>query len=94
MSLIISNRIAEKLKDKHKVSVKEVNECLLNREGKQLIDTRDVNQTDPPTMWFIALTNKNRCLKIVYIVEDGNIHLKSAFDADAESIRIYEKFGM
>jgi hypothetical protein len=93
-NLVVSAKIEEKLTKKNPpVSVREVEQCFENRSGGVLTDTRERHKTNPPTLWFIAKTNSNRDLKIVYINDKGNIYLKSAFDPDAEEQRIYLKFG-
>jgi hypothetical protein len=92
-NLIVSPKIEDKLAKKDPpVSVREVEQCFENRSGGVLTDTRERHKTNPPTLWFIAKTNCNRDLKIVYIADKGNIYLKSAFDPDAEEQRIYLKF--
>lgn len=78
----------------HGVIRREVEQCFENRCGKSLYDTREKNRTDPPTEWFIAETNAGRRLKIVYVPKDGKIFLKTAYDANPEEIRIYEKYGL
>jgi hypothetical protein len=47
----------------------------------------------PPTLWFIAETNKGRMLKIVYIQYGSEIHLKSAFDPNVVEIGVYARHG-
>lgn len=44
MKLKISHRVSEKLRDKHKVTVKELAECFQNRQGRDLFDTRARHQ--------------------------------------------------
>ena len=85
----LSAKIRVKLKEKHRVAPQEVAECFYNRVGITLIDTRENHRTDPPTEWFIAKTDKGRELKIIFMIAAGVIYLKSAFDADKKSIRIY-----
>lgn len=67
MAIKISDEILNKLRDKHQVTAREVDECFLNMTGNALTDDRDKHKTNPPTMWFIAETNKKRLLKICYI---------------------------
>ena len=86
----MSAKIKAKLADKHKVAAREVAECFYNRTSASLIDNREAHRTDPPTEWFIAKTDRGRELKIIFILVDGVIYLKSAFDADKQSIRIYK----
>jgi hypothetical protein len=55
-----------------------------------LTDDREDHQTDPPTLWFLAPTNKGRMLKVIFMFKDGTIHIKSAYAADEASGLIYE----
>lgn len=89
--LVVSPAIREKLLNKHKVQELEVRECFLNHEGKYLIDTREEHATDPPTLWFVGETHRGRRLKIIFVNRNGNLYLKSAYDADDAAIRIYTK---
>jgi hypothetical protein len=58
-----------------------------------LEDTRVNNRTEPPTMWFIAETDKGRQLKIVFIeLADGNYEIKTAYEANGIEVKIYEKY--
>jgi len=93
MQIYISQKIEAKLRNDHSVTEKEVRECLLNMDGNPLKDTREDNATTPPTLWFVANTNKGRKLKVCIIVRDGVIHIKTAYDANSEEIRIYNKYG-
>jgi uncharacterized DUF497 family protein len=93
MKIIVSDVVLIKLKHKHQVSVKEVGECFFNRAGGLLLDTREEHQTQPVTLWFVAATNKNRMLKVIYISDGESIYIKSAYQASPDIIRIYEKYG-
>ena len=87
----ISQRIIAKLKSKHKVDRKEILECFLNRTGGFLEDTREEHKTEPPTMWFIAETNKERKLKIVFMeLANGKYEIKTAYEPNKIEVRIYE----
>jgi hypothetical protein len=86
-------QIEQKLRDKHQVTAKEVRECLRNRCGGELEDTREEHATDPPTRWFIARTNHLRLLKVVYVPRDGDIFLRSAFEPNATELSIYRRYG-
>jgi len=92
-SLIITSKILEKLKSRHKVIRSEVEQCFSNRQGKLLIDDRELRKTNPPTLWFIAKTNKGRLLKVVYIQKGSEVHLKSAFDPNVVELGIYTRHG-
>lgn len=88
-NLVIPPDIRDKLENKHQVKEGEVHECFFNVAGPYLEDTSEDNQTDPPTEWFLAETDRGRLLKVVFVFRDGNIYLKSAFDANEKSQHIY-----
>ena len=92
MKIVVSDAVLIKVNHKHQVSVKELEECFLNRLGGLLLDTREEHKTEPETLWFVAATNKNRVLKIIYISDGKSIYLKSAYQASPDIIRIYEKY--
>jgi hypothetical protein len=92
-NLKISAAIEAKLKTKHNVTIPEIRQCFLNRTGKLLVDNRALTKTNPPTLWFLALTNKNRCLKIVYIQKGFEFHLKTAFEPNTDELAIYHRYG-
>ncbi|MGN6831108.1 ADP-ribosyl-(dinitrogen reductase) hydrolase [Paucibacter sp. M5-1] len=92
-SLIISAAVLAKLREKHDLNRREVEQAFENKCGLFLIDDREDHQTDPPTLWFIAPTNRNRLLKVIFIFIEGNVHLKSAYDAEPDAISIYEELG-
>jgi len=91
MALVISEEILDKLTKKHKVNRSEVEQCFANREGGLLTDNREQHKTNPPTQWFVAPTNKNRLLKIMFVRDGSDVYLKSAYDATEEICRIYDK---
>ena len=92
-NLIVSPNIRTKLETKHNVTVREVEQCFLNRDGETLLDDDEDHRTDPPSWWFIAETNHGRRLQIIFVSKDGNIYLKSAFDPTPGKIRLYESKG-
>lgn len=93
--LIISTAVKAKLAEKHGgISEREIEQCFENCEGEHLLDVREEHRTDPPTKWFIAQTNANRTLKVVFIFKEGAVHLKTAYEPNAEELRIYKKFAI
>jgi len=92
-NLIISAATEAKLKTKHNVTISEIRQCFLNRNGRLLVDNRALTKTNPPTLWFIAETNKGRALKIVYIQKILEVHLKSAFEPNDVELAIYRQYG-
>jgi hypothetical protein len=92
-SLVISAAVREKLEVKHGVREQETRQCLENRCGEFLIDDREDHRTVPPTLWFIAETNRRRRLKIVFVFKAGNIHIKTAYQPNANEIAIYDEKG-
>jgi len=93
MRPIVSAAILAKLREKHGVELREVEQAFENKCGFLLTDDREDHQTDPPTLWFVAPTNQGRLLKVIFMYIDGNIHLKSAYEADADAISLYEELG-
>lgn len=92
-NLKISNDVEQKLLNKHNVSRSEVEQCFFNRTGRLLMDNREEHKTNPPTLWFLAPTNKGRILKVVYIQVDTHIHLRSAFEPNTAEEQIYRRHG-
>ncbi|WMS88419.1 hypothetical protein [Pleionea litopenaei] len=92
MALKVSNKVERKLSTKHKVSIQEVHDCFANRERGFLEDIREEHKTIPPSQWFIADTDYGRKLKIVFVAVGRDIHIKSAYEANAKEIEIYNKF--
>lgn len=93
-NLVVSDSVKNKLQKKHQVTIREVEHCFSNREGRLLLDNRALTKTNPPTLWFIALTNQNRQLKISYIQKGGQVILKTAYEPNDAELAIYERFGM
>lgn len=89
MNLRISEAVLEKLRDKHDVTAREVEQCFDNMEGPLLIDDREDHRSDPPTLWFISRTNKNRLLKVAYIQRGSVVHLRTYFEPNEVEVRIY-----
>jgi len=91
MALDVSDRVAQKLREKHGVSIQEVIECFANRCGPSLLDTREDHKTIPPTKWFIAETDRGRKLKVVYIWADSRCTIKTAYPPSSVELEIYRK---
>jgi len=88
----ISARVREKLAAAdHAVTVDEVVECFMNLEGPAFRDQRAEHETDPPTQWFVAETDKRRVLKIVYIEYPDFFAIKSAYEASQKWVTLYEE---
>lgn len=92
-NLKISDAVAAKLRDRHGVTRSEVEQCFLNRTGRLLVDDRALTKTTPPTLWFVACTNRGRPLKVVYIQKGDTVELKTAYDPNEEEARIYRRHG-
>jgi uncharacterized DUF497 family protein len=87
-----SIKILRKLKDKHNVEWYEVEEAFANGSGEYLEDMRTEHQTNPPTVWFIAVTNSGRLLKVILIEQfNGDLEIKSAFEPSKIEVEIYEE---
>jgi uncharacterized DUF497 family protein len=93
LNLHIAQKILEKLSEKHDVIRNEIEECFYNRLKGLLEDTRERHKTQPPTLWFIAETNDERLLKIVFIeLPNGRYEIKTAYEPNKDEVKIYEKF--
>lgn len=89
--LIISTAVRIKLETKHSVVENEIIQCFENRDGNCLEDDREEHRTDPATSWFVAETNRCRILKVVFVLKDGDIHIKSAYDAKPSDCKTYKE---
>lgn len=99
MDLIMPSSVTAKILQKHGVLPKEVHECFYNRIGNYLIDTREKNKTRPPTLWFVAETDRGRRLKICFVPAGaGNAFglpvLKTAYPPDATEEALWRKHGL
>ena len=94
LNIIISSATRTKLTIKHGgVSELEIEQCFENMAGRFLQDDREDHQTDPPTRWFVAETNKRRNLKICFVLKGVNVHIKTAYEPDEAEIDLYERKG-
>ena len=92
-SLVISPQLLQKLQEKHRVTRREVEQCFENKIGNYLEDDREEHRSDPPTLWFVAPTNCDRLLKVIFVFLDGNIYIKSAYEPSQTVIEIYNRKG-
>lgn len=92
-TLIISPEILEKIQNRHSVSRREVEQCFENKIGSYLVDDREEHRTDPATLWFVAPTNQDRLLKVIFVYLDGNVHIKSAYEPSEAVVNLYDKRG-
>lgn len=89
-NLRISTGVLGKLESKHRVTRREIEQCFENKCGIYLVDDREDHKSDPSTLWFLAPTNHNRLLKVVFVFRDGNINLRTAYEPNAQEICIYD----
>lgn len=89
MAIVISQKIEDKLKEKHSVNRREVEQCFDNILGKFLYDTREKHDTDPRTQWFISQTNNDRILKVVFVFKDGNFYIRTAYEPNQQEVDLY-----
>jgi hypothetical protein len=92
-ALVISPTLLQKLQDKHNVTRREVEQCFENKIGNYLEDDREEHRTDPPTLWFVAPTNCDRLLKVIFVFLDGNIYIKSAYEPTPQIVEMYDRYG-
>lgn len=93
MAIIVSAAVKRKLTDRHGVSEQEIHEAFDNRTGKLLFDLREKHDSDPRTMWFVALTNHRRLLKVCFIQRETEIHIRTAYTANDVELSIYKTHG-
>lgn len=89
MPIKASKAVQIKLKNKHGVTLREVTECFLNREGGFVVDEREHHRTDPLTQMFIAETDAGRTLKICFMMIDGEVHIKTAYEPSRAAMEWY-----
>lgn len=90
--LIISNPVKRKLMVKHGgITEQEILECFANRERCCLIDDREDHRTDPPTQWFIGETDRGIKIKVVFIENESDLIIKTAYTPNSLEIEIYEE---
>jgi hypothetical protein len=89
-NLLISQKVQQKLQEKHHLTVDDVRQCFANREGGFLVDSRDEHKTDPPTLWFIAENFYGRLIKVVFVpTADGKVSVKTAYEPNQLEISLY-----
>jgi hypothetical protein len=91
MKIRISDDVAKKITDRN-ITPLEVEQCFLNVEYGYCEDTRAKHLTNPTTKWFVAKTDKDRTLKIMFVPEKDGVDLKSAYEATENICRIYKKY--
>lgn len=90
MAFIYSPQVKSKLARRHNVTLDEVRECFTNRSSGCLEDNREDHESDPPTQWFIAETDNGRKLKVVFILEENDITIRTAYEPNAIEQQIYD----
>lgn len=96
MAILISPKILAKLANKpHPVSRNDIEECFATRDRSFLEDTRENNQTTPPTWWFISDTYMGRLLKVVFVqLDDGSVAIKTAYEPNPNEKSVYSKYSV
>jgi len=94
MDLVVSPAVRRKLELRHRVTIEEVGQCFDNCAGRFLRDRRERHTTTPPTLWFIAPTDKGRLLKVIFIRSSPRTILKSAFEPAEIEKMIYARRGL
>lgn len=96
MGIYIAPAVLQKISqpDHGEVTEKEVQECFLNHCGLYCEDHRPehLSLSGAPTLWFVSETNHGRHLKVMFVIENGTSHVKSAYPATAEVERIFWKY--
>jgi len=82
MSIILSQKIRDKIADdKHRVTERDIRECFANTTRGFVEDDREEHRTDPATMWFVSENNYGRRIKVMFVIREGDIYIKSAYPA-------------
>lgn len=92
--LVISEKIAEKIKSKpkHQVSKTEIAQCFGNNNNTFLIDIRPDHASIPPTKWFISETDAGRLIKVCFVEYNDLFFIRTAYEPNEEEIRIFNKY--
>lgn len=94
--LIISPKIRDKIAapDHGSITEREIKECFMTWDGRFCEDPREQHETQSglPTRWFVGESHTGRAIKIMYVADDENVYLKSAYLATAEVQRIFTKY--
>lgn len=75
-----SDQVKAKILAKHGITMDEVMECFMNRSGPYFRDTRERHDTDPPSYWFVAETDRRREVKVVFVNYPDYLAIKTAFE--------------
>jgi hypothetical protein len=89
VAIIISASVRLKLANKHRVSEREVREVFNDQPDYVLLDEREDHASDPPTVWFIASTYSGRQLKVCYIETETDVIVRTAYEPNADELRIF-----
>lgn len=91
MRLTISQRVRQKLIDKHGgVTECEIRQCFANLDKTPMIDGRAEHLTNPVTRWFVSETDHGRLLKICYMpYPNGDYVIKTVFEPNAVEIKMF-----
>lgn len=92
MDLVVYPHIEEKLWVKHRVTVAEVRESFANRVGSLGTEDRPQHRWLANRYWFIALTNCDRRLKVVFAIDESESGpvIITAYEPNQEEERQYE----
>ena len=92
--LVISAKIRNKIaqEDHGAVTEREVRECFMVWDGRYAEDPREEHETQSglPTRWFVEESHIGRMLKVVYVEDEENIYLKSAYLATGEIQQLFK----
>ncbi len=93
MRIIIFPFILDKLRDKHGVSVDDVEQTFLNRDGLLAKEERAKNQGDEDRYWFISTTDLGRELKVVFFIDvnENAPVVITAYEPNDDEVKLYEK---
>lgn len=92
LEFVFSNRITDKLKNKHSVTKQEVRQCFAESPTTLVKEKREKHRTTPPTFWFLAETKEYRELKVFFVFVQPNIvFIKTAFEPNQKDRNTFYK---
>ncbi|MCB5227646.1 ADP-ribosyl-(dinitrogen reductase) hydrolase [Alishewanella sp. 16-MA] len=92
MAIYISDKVKNKIQEKHGLTLDEVYEAISGRLAGFLADTREEHKSDPPTYWFIGSTDFGKKIKVAFIYKDDTLIIRTAYEANPRELAIYNKY--
>lgn len=95
MSILISDGVLTKIgaEDHGSLSRRDVEEAFANNSAGYCYEQHKEHFTPngEPSLWFVAYTNHGVRLKVMFVREREDVHVKSAYPATDRVTAIFEK---